>query len=179
MENKSETQTIIMNVEPGAGVITPYGMARTANDMFRMADAYPVNDIVSLAKYYVFCASIEIGMKAAILGVDCTSKNKELIKSLGHDLCKVHDTFRKNYDSPWGKDDLNAITAINPYFSKKGLEYCTTDVVVALLKGFSEVPDIQLIREAAYKVNAFLHSNELFLNATTSEVPSRGLITFY
>lgn len=178
MENKPKKRSVVVKAEPGSVVLTPYVMARTANDMFQMADAFPTGAEVPLAKYYVFCASIEIGMKAAILGNDCTSENKKLIKSFGHNLCEVHDTFKQIYGSPWDKTERQAIAVINPYFKKKGLEYFTIDVLAALVNGFSEVPDIQLIRVAAHKVNLFLHSQEFFFDATTSQKPKRGLLEF-
>jgi hypothetical protein len=179
VEDKSEKKGTVVEIEPVAAVVTPYGMAKTSHDMFLMADAHPVEESVPLAQYYVFCASIEIGLKAAILGNDCTSGNKKAIKGFRHDLCKVHEAFKKTYASPWDEDDLKSISAINPYFSKKGLEYFTMDVIAALLKGFKEIPDINSIREAARKVNDFLKSKNFFIDATTSEKPTRGAIAFF
>jgi len=171
-------QNYVMRAEPAIAVITPHGMAKTAVDFFKMAEEYKSDATISLARYYLFCASIELGLKAAILATDCTTHKKKHIQKLGHDLLAVYNDFAENYAAIWDSSDVVAVTAINPFFKKKGLEYFTIDVLSAALNGFKEVPKIDEVGLAARKVNGFLQANKQFIDGKTTEKPQGGWLSF-
>ena len=152
-------------------------MALTSDDLFKMAAAHQKGDHVPLAKYYVLCVSIELGLKAAVLASGCTSERKGYIKRLSHDLVAVHEGFAKTFSSPLGAVDLEAISKINTYFKNKSLEYIKADLLVAALKGFQDFPEVDVLVEAARKVSDFLRSNDFFINAKTDEPSVGGAIT--
>ena len=146
-------------------------MALVSQDLFKMSHGYEEGEKFCLAKYYLYCASIEIGLKAAILAVDCTEAKKKHIFSLRHDLCKVRASFETVYSSIWNNADIEAVEKINPFFKKKGLEYFTPDVRAAAVHGYSEFPEIGHMAAAAQKVNALLVTHKLFIEAKTSDMP--------
>ena len=78
----------VIRVEPVMSVITPFALAAFSHDIFSMCAAY--NDIPKgfLSKSYLYCVSIELGMKAAIIAIDCNDASKALIKTFGHDLIR-------------------------------------------------------------------------------------------
>jgi hypothetical protein len=168
----------VISVEPIMAVVTPFMMARISDDLYKMADRHESGHNVPLARYYVLCASIEIGLKSAILANDCTSGQKKAIKAMGHDLLKVHSGYAAIYPDVFDHDDLNAVSEINPYFKSKGLEYFTTDLLYASLEAFKKLPSLESLRIAAAKVNKVLTDNELFIDGKSTEPPGHGIISF-
>lgn len=51
-------------------VLTPLALARMSQDMFGAGRGYKTDKEVPLIKYYLYCACIELGLKAAILATD-------------------------------------------------------------------------------------------------------------
>ena len=174
--NKKESQSVIVNIKPAVAVITPYAMANISDDLFRMGENFIQGKIIPLAQYYVYCASIEIGLKSAILAIDCTKEKKKLIKDMGHDLVAARLEFEKTYQSLWDASDLEVVENINPFFKHKGLEYFTLDVLTMTLRGFKELPEISKVANASQKVNDFIVDKEFFFEANTTQEPGRGWI---
>ncbi|MGK2740504.1 hypothetical protein ACSHT0_06380 [Tepidicaulis sp. LMO-SS28] len=172
-ENKRH---VVIKAETGMVVLTPYAMAQISDDFFMMADTNLEKRAFPLARYYILCASIEVGLKAAILAEDCTAERKELLRQLGHDLLKIHKRFEESYPRIWDLEDASTVTKINPFFKKKGLEYFTSDVLYASAQGYKDFPPIDDVRFAAGKVNAFLKAHDLFLEGKTSQPPSGGIL---
>lgn len=170
----------VLNAEPVMAVLTPYAMARSAHHLFQMARAYNAKADATPIRLYVFCVSIEIGMKAAILGEDCTEVNKQLIKGIGHDLVKLNAQFETTFQNKLlDEDDIDALTKINPYFRDKGLEYFTTPMLVSTLKGRSDFPETNAIEAVARKVQEFLETRDFFIEGKTTQLPSgEGIIQF-
>ena len=153
----------VLHAEGATVALTPYIMARTAHHFFTMSHGYDTGKEIPFARHYLYCASIEIGLKAAILANECSEARKKFIKSLGHDLTKACGSFQQFYGSDlWSADDIEAVTAINPFFANKGLEYFTIDVLVDTVNGSAELPDIGRIEQAAKKVNAFVLERQFF-----------------
>ena len=84
----------ILRAEPVIAVLTPYVLARSAHDAYCMARDYVGDKSGWLMRLYMFCVTIELGMKGAILA-NCTAAVKAELKSrkIGHDLSKLHDKF--------------------------------------------------------------------------------------
>lgn len=168
-----------LNVEPVMVVLTPYALSRSSHHLFNMGSLYVGEGDAFLIRLYVLCAGIELGLKAAILGDDCTEDNKQLLKTFGHDLLKLCQQFSTVHDAALLDDsDIQALMKINPYFRHKGLEYFTVPVLASALSAHKEMPEIEAIRTVAGKVDAFLAGNGYFIDAKTSQPPAGGILNF-
>jgi hypothetical protein len=132
----------------------------------RILGVYPKATDIVLLNYFLFCASIELGLKAAILSIGNSATAKEEMKRIGHDLVKAYARFRTSFPANdlLDANDQAALAKINPFFKKKGLEYITGDVVEALMNGLSAFPSETEILTAAQKVNSFLQEQDYFKN---------------
>ncbi|MBT2133941.1 hypothetical protein KK137_06305 [Croceibacterium sp. LX-88] len=154
-------------------------MAKISNDLFSMAASYDC-DGAFLARMYVLCASIEIGLKAAILADDCTPERKAELPTLAHDLCKVVGRFEEIYGERMFDTQDNAhLAAATVHFKAKGLEYFTLPVLGSSLQGYSDLPELDAMQAIASKVSAFIRESEFFVNALSSHKPEGdGIIHF-
>ena len=173
-------KNVTITVEPVMAVLTPHALARMSRHMFGAGRDYHPEDRVFLIKYYLFSASIELGLKSAILATDCTAEMKNFLKAkIGHDLQKAIVKCEKLYDeSFFDSTDLEAIKKINPFFKGKGLEYFTAEMMGAALTGFKALPDVDQLQASAQKVQDFLLANKYFIDGKTSEAPKGGLFNF-
>jgi len=174
------SKNVTVNVKPAMAVRTPDALARMSSHMFGAGRDYQTDDKMPLIKYYLFSASIELGLKSAILATDCTKDKKDFLRlKVSHDLKKALKEYGKLYDLSFLSDaDIEAIEKINPFFKGKGLEYFTTEMMGAALTGFKTLPDIDALLDAAQKTQDFLEQNKHFICGQTSEKPSGGLINF-
>ena len=171
--------TQVIKVTPALAVMTPMALATFSHDMFNMCSGYASDTKAFISKPYLYCVSIELGLKAAILAVDCNDESKKLIKSLGHNLISTYNCFKEHYETDlFDNSDITTIEMINPYFRKKGLEYFTPEVLMAMMRGFKDLPSLKLLHQAAAKVDAFTQKNDLFVEANSSVKPNRGIIAF-
>ncbi len=146
---------------------TPYALARMSNGLFKATESYKEDDMPTL-KYFLYCASIELGLKASILSADNSKvANDKLKNKVGHDLIKANNLFLKKNSKEiiLDNNDLVSLTKINPFFKNKGLEYITIDVIVELMNGLSKFPDLEDIRRIAKKVNMYLLNHKLHINS--------------
>lgn len=143
-----------------------YGMAKVSHNIFLSSENHRAVD-VPLVNYLLYCLSIELGLKASILRLDNSKKRKDYLKyKIGHDLQKLLKDFEK---CSLGRDVLDeadriALGQINPYYKNKGLEFITSELQVALLKGMSDFPNLGVLRLTAVKVDDLLKSNEFYIN---------------
>lgn len=158
----------VLHGETATAVITPYAMALISDDLFKMCRSYTNENNIPLAKYYVHCASIEIGLKSAILAKKCTKEQKKFIKELGHNLEKVAINYEQMYSPIWDSSEWGAVKQINKYFLKKDLEYFTIEMMGVALRGYKSLPDLNKVESAARKVNDFLNENRYFIDV---EIP--------
>lgn len=145
---------------------TPYALAMMSNGLFRVIESYKEND-TPILKYFLYCASIELGLKSSILSIDNSKAVKyQLKKKVCHDLIEANNLFLKKNPSQviLDSNDLISLAKINPFFKNKGLEYINTDVIVELMKGLSNFPDLEEIRSIAAKINKFLLMKKLYIN---------------
>lgn len=173
-------KNVTVTLETGMVVLTPYAMARMSRHMFGAGRDYTTDERAPLIKYYLYCASIELCLKAAILAEDCTQKQKDFLRDkIGHNLEKAINKCSKSHDLSFlDKDDWNAIRQINPFFKGKGLEYFTVEMMGAALNGYKALPSIGELEIAAAKVQKFLEANKHFRDGKTSQPPSGGLLNF-
>lgn len=143
-----------------------FGMAKVSHNIFLSSEKHRAVD-VPLVNYLLYCLSIELGLKAAILRVDNSKKRKSDLKyKIGHDLQKLLNDFEKCSlgEGVLNRADRTALEAINPYYKKKGLEFISGELQVALLKGMSDFPALSALRLTALKVDELLEANKFFIN---------------
>lgn len=168
-----------LKVQPIMGVITPYALAKFAHHMFCMARGYPVEGDAFLSRQYLYCVAVELGLKGAILGNDCTNDKKKSLQNMGHDLVKLDKHFEKIFgESLFDQEDKDAITMINPYFKGKGIEYFTPDVLESTLGGRSGMPSLANMERVAAKVEDYLAARNYIIDGRSSETPQGGIIDF-
>ena len=165
-----------ITIEPVVAAFTPYAMSLISNDMFLMASGYHHSSKISLAQHYLFCASVEIALKAAILADDCTKERKAEIKQMNHNLERVLNRFQLLYGELFSEVEITTLKQINKYYQNKGLEYFTIDMMGTALRGYKDVPDLISIKLLATTANNFIVNNKLFINAKTSEKAGGGII---
>jgi hypothetical protein len=176
----STNNHLVVSLKPVQAVFTPFVMARMSEDLFRSSESYRPDERFPLINFFLYCASIEIGLKSAILSKDCTQKNKARIKKCGHHLDKVLSEFEADFNySLFTNNEESTIFAANVYYRDKGLEYFTTPVLGSMLRAFDDFPPIDNIAVASRKVNDYIVSEKYFIDATTSDETSGGLINFY
>lgn len=167
-----------LKAEPAVFAITCFASAKMSHHLFNMARTYGEDGDAWLARTYLYCASIELGLKASILGLDCTVAEKKRMKAIGHDLIVLKDEFEKAHGIViFDPEDVDAMNRINGYFMRKGIEYFDITVLTSAMQGFSDMPKVEELEAVALKVNAFLASNDFFINGKTSESPPGGIIT--
>ena len=139
----------------------PFAMARKSHHLFRMARGYADQPDARLARLYLYCVSIELGLKAALLDHDST-KGPDL-RAISHDLVQLMDQFKNTFGFDlFGTDDVTAIKKINPYFKGKDLEYVEPAVVTSLMKGSKDMPLPTELEAAVEKVDTYLGDKGYF-----------------
>lgn len=173
------TDTVIQ-IPPTIAVLTPLALAKMSNHFHVASEKHDTGDEkISLFRYYLFCVAIELGLKAAILSVDCTDEKKELNKKIGHDLLRAIEVCKEGFDLSFlDAEEVESIGAINNYFKGKDLEYFTLDMLISCLKGYKDLPSIESIESASTKINSFIHAQNMFIDAKTSQEAGGGIISF-
>lgn len=156
----------ILKMETGVVNIAPYGLAKVSESFFNVANNFNEKDYF-LVHLFLYCASIEIGLKACILSKDNSKHNKDFLKNdIKHDLNEVIKEFCRLFGNKinFEADDLKNIDKINKYFKHKGLEYFTIDVIYSLAIGGKDFPSSLELKVIGEKVNDFLKKNNYFNN---------------
>ena len=160
------------------GVLTPYAIARFSEDLYLASLNYTPDR--PMINYYLFAVSIEIGLKSAILSIDCTEDSKTKIKELGHDLSRLVDCYQAELGRDYFSCDEQAIISqINQFYRDKSLEYFTTPMLRQALLGFKDFPPLEELSMIAGKVNMLLKDNDYYTNAKTSETTGKGIVTLH
>jgi hypothetical protein len=145
---------------------TPYALARMSDSFFRLTKSYKGKDTL-IPKYFLYCVSIELGLKSSILSIDDSKTVKDkLKKEVSHNLITAYDLFLENNPrvTVFSEDNLKSLKKVNTYFKNKSLEYITSDLIIQLMNGLSNLPKLRDIRGIAEKVNKFLLKKKLYIN---------------
>jgi len=172
-------KTVTVQVKGTMAAMTPYAMSRMSGQMYQAALDYTGDEKIPFVKYYLHCASIELGLKASILAIDCTPEKKEFLKNrLGHNLEKAINQAGKKHDLSFlNKSDRATISKVNPFFKGKGLEYFTIEMLTEAVTGFKKLPSIGALEAVARKIQTFQDEHQRFINSRTTMEPT-GLISF-
>lgn len=161
MEKNKDVNVII---EPINFNITPFAMAGISEDLYGSSIAYSSNKRFPVVNFFLYAASIEIGLKSAILSKDCTFLGKNKIKKLGHHLDKVLECFKNEVDSDlFSNGDIEVILSVNVFYHDKGLEYFTTPMIGQAMKAFKDFPPLEDFSKVAKKVNELIKINKYFI----------------
>lgn len=154
---------VVVTPEPAEVKITPYALAMMSDDMHKSSQGYkPVR--FPLINYYLYAASIELGLKSAILSVECSEQKKKQLKNIGHNLEELIAVYEAEVNSNFFKaSETQVVLAVNKYFSNKSLEYFTETMLEAALRGFTSFPNIKDLEKVSEKVNNYLEANKFFL----------------
>jgi len=157
-----------IRIQPQTGHInfTPFAMAKMSNGLFNASNSYKDNSMVML-NYFLYSASIELGLKSSILSQDNSESKKKYLKSknIGHDLNKAYKEFSKYFNvSLFDSSDLIIMNKINKYYRNKGLEYITIDIITSLAIGLKPFPKLEELEKVSKKMNDFLLNNKYFIN---------------
>ncbi len=142
--------------------LTPYVLARISESFYFASKNYESKEIFTF-NYYLYCASIEIGLKSAILSKDNSFKNKKKIKNeIGHDLVKAICEFEQAFNGQIiiNQEDKENIEKINKFYKNKGLEYFTIDVLVSAVHGGKGFLELLKIENISKKVIDFIKQNK-------------------
>jgi hypothetical protein len=146
--------------------MTPYVLAHLSRDFHLASESYSPTDIFPIVNFYLYCASIELGLKAAILSFGNTDTAKAKNKQIGHDLIAAHAEYESKAGKPlFDTAELAEIAKVNPLFKAKALEYFLPDMMVSMLRAFTNFPTLADIRNASLKVRSLLAANGEFINA--------------
>lgn len=164
----------VIQVETGNIDVTPYYMAKLAHDVFFAANSYSPVETKSRSqrnswyKYFLYCVSIEIALKAVLLNNNNTLKRKKKNKKIGHNLSKLRAAVSDSL--PVGFFDSVEVEAIDkaaPFFRSKALEYLSSELLMQMVTGGKDLPDIEILERAANKVVGFLERKDYFIRSDT------------
>lgn len=175
----SDPKNFTLKAEPTVAVLTPLALAKSAHHMFCMAKNYAAEGDAFLMRQYLFCVAIELGLKAAILGEDCTPDQKKALKDIGHDLLRLSAEFTATFGSSlFDQADMAALALINDHFRQKGLEYFTMPVLKSTLHGRQGMPTLEAMQTVAGKVDAYLAERDFIVDGKSTYIPDGGFIHF-
>ena len=132
-------QSIVVN-------ISPMGFHRYARHYLETARAAPPFEGFSPVRYYLYCHSLELALKAFLLA---KGSSKTRLKELGHDLARTLaeadslDLVDIVQLSPKQREEVKGA---NEYYRKKDFEYFTVGRAATAYKG---LPDLAVLDELA------------------------------
>lgn len=130
--------------------ITPFGFHEYASDYLDTADKWTSESKYSPVPYFLYCRTIELGLKAFLLA---KGKNLKYVKdSVGHDLTLGLKNARlNNLDDIVETTDIEKeqIEVANKYYKTKGFEYFFVSNHITGLKG---LPKLDTLKEYSHKL---------------------------
>ena len=157
---------IVLRGETANFNVSSYGWAKFCQHAYAMAAGYPDHDASRGPKLYFYSLAIELGLKAAIFAKSPRAETKVELKELGHNLVALLDRFERDWGfAPVGAEERAHVDHVNDYFRRKGLEYFTGEMLVAIMNGWRDLPDPEELGGTAASLNAWLASQAYFVNA--------------
>jgi hypothetical protein len=148
---------------------TPYYMATIACDIFHAAKIDNKEYQHTWYKYFLYCVSIELGLKATLLNNNNTSDRKDLNIKIRHDLIWLRKEVTEQLVATlFDASDEKVIDQISPFFRSKSLEYVSGELLQAIISGGKGLPSIVDLEATANKVIEYLKTHRHFVNSDTS-----------
>lgn len=151
-ESSSETgksQGFTIQAEPAVFNTGPLGFHRYAGNYLDAARLIEIGDSYSPVPYYLYCRSLELGLKAYLLASEIPEK--ELRRRVGHDLKKALREACKlglaNHVEFSREQILNFLIA-NKHYKGKGFEYYQLKTLLDRLRGEHKLPNLDVFDEA-------------------------------
>jgi hypothetical protein len=145
--------------------LSSYGWAKFCQHAHAMAAGYPDGDATRGPKLYFYSLAIELGLKAAIFAKSPLPATKSELRDLGHNLIALLDRFEQDWSiAALGTEERAHVNRVNDYFRRKGLEYFTGEMLMAIMNGWRDLPDPQALEGVAASINAFLASHNYFID---------------
>ena len=143
-----------LHADPMKIKITPYGFHKYANDYLMAAENWPSKGEYSPVPYFMTCRSIELGLKAYLLGKGkkLDEVKKDSFGHNGHDIEKGLKTARLNsLDELIKTNDSEEkhIRLANNYYKTKGFEYF---FIMNHAAGLTDLPDLEILKKYSSKL---------------------------
>lgn len=149
-KQKTMTKNIVIKLDPIILKISPFGFNKYAQDYFIAAEKWTKNKEYSPVPYFLYCRTIELGLKAFLLAKG--EKINWIKIRLGHDLTKTLKRAKNNSLYDWvetTEEDENQIRIANKYYKTKGFEYF---FILNHVTGLKNLPKLEIIKSYAEKL---------------------------
>ena len=154
-----KSKNVVIKAEPGHLYISPFGFFYYGKEFFNAAKGFKQSAHYSPVPYFLYCRSIELVLKAFLLGKGVPKKDLPKKNLYCHDLGKILKKAQEMGLREFVKitpDQEKEILKANKYYdSNKGFEYF--DVTKAAT-GYLELPDLLLLEKAAAELVTYLKS---------------------
>lgn len=161
------SQNIVITPGTANLVITPYALAKMSEDLYLSSKNYSPERF-PLVNYFLYCASVELGLKAAVLNVNCSQARKQEMKTIRHDLSMLISRFETIVRNDlMNEEDKKILRAINRFYKDKGLEYFTSAVMYESTQAYKNFPKIESLERVSTKIYTYIGSEDFFINADT------------
>lgn len=150
-------KNVVIKAEPGIIHISPFGFFHYGKEFLDAAKGFKQSAYYSPAPYFLYCRSIELVLKAFLLGKG-VPKNDLPKRTLSHDLEKI---FKKAQDLGLSEfvnitpEQEREIAKANRYYASKGFEYFE---VIKAVKAYPELPDLLLLEKISSELVSYLES---------------------
>jgi hypothetical protein len=140
----------ILKAESSEIKISPFGFHKYASDYLETAEKWPTQSTYSPVPYFLYCRTIELGIKAYLLA---KGKDLDFIKfNIRHDLTKgLNNAILNALDDILETTDIEKaeIEVANKYYKDKGFEYFFVEKHAT---GLMELPELEVLKRYAHKL---------------------------
>ena len=151
-------KNVVIKAEPITVHISPFGFFHYGKEFFDAAKGFKQSAYYSPAPYFLYCRSIELVLKAFLLGKGVPKKDLPKRNLYWHDLEKI---LKKAKDLGLSKfvkitpDQEKEISKANKYYPSKGFEYFE---VIKAVNAYPELPDLLFLENVASELVTHLES---------------------
>ena len=154
-----KSKNVVIKTEPVHLHISPFGFFHYGKEFFDAAKGFKQPAHYSPVPYFLYCRSIELVLKAFLLGKGVPKKDLPNMNLFGHDLGKIlkkaQEMGLREFVMITPEQEKEILKANEYYYSNKGFEYF--DVTKAAT-AYRELPDLLLLEKAAAELVTYLKS---------------------
>lgn len=149
--------------------LNPFANAITSHEFFQCSEHYSSKNVFTF-NLLLYCISIELGLKAAILSKNSSHKMKfYLKKQIRHNLIKLYQEFCQQFKNLnlFNQNDIKVIQKINTFYINKSLEYHDSySLIGILMTGGKGLPSHTEMQSVAKKVDNLIKNYSFFKNSS-------------